>query len=220
MNIGSKSELANVRLMDIRDFIREYWVRGEFSTSDLMAHLNVDEESSCKIIEDLIEEGWVVQTEDDRFEPLENAIYLIQDKANKLIPRKKAERCFNAFMKRVEEVNGNPYYLLYVKKVISFGSFPSYASLVDGVDLAIEFDYKDVGKGVDIMEVVYKRSTTSGIQFSTIYDKLDFAYQEVRSFLKIKSRLLTFHSYEHPTLRLWPGVCVYECNRRPLVTIT
>jgi hypothetical protein len=217
MNID-EYELAGVNLMDIRDFLRKFW-GGEFSTSDIINHFDADEENTSKLIEDLIEEGWVVQTEDDLFEPLENAIYLIQDKSNKLIPRKRAERGFNAFIKRVEEVNSNPYYLLYVKKVISFGSFPSYASLIDGVDLAIEFDYKDVGKGVDIIEVILKRSNASGIKFSTNYDKLDFAYQEVRSFLKNRSRLLNFHSYEHPTLRLWPGVCVYECNRRPLAMI-
>jgi hypothetical protein len=214
-----KDELAGVRLMDLRDFLRKYWVKGNFSTSDITDHFKTNEEISWKIIEDLIEDGWVVQADDDLFEESENAIYLIQDKTNKLIPRKKAERCFDAFIKRVEEVNSNPYYLLYVKKVISFGSFPSYASLVDGVDLAIEFDYKDVGKGVDIIEVVYKRSTASGSQFSSIYDKLDFAYQEVRSFLKNRSWLLNFHSYEHPTLGLWPGVCVYECNIRPLAMI-
>lgn len=219
MNIGRKDEPANVRLMEIRDFLREYWVKGDFSTSDIMDHFNVDEENSCKIIEDLIEDGWVIQTEDDLFVPSDFAIFLIQDKATKLVTREKAERCFNAFIKRVEEINSNPYYLLYVKEVISFGSFPSYAPMVDSLDLAIKYDYKDVGRGLDLLDVLVKRSNASGVQFSTIYDKLDFAYQEVRSFLKNRSSLLNFHPFEHPTIRLWNIDCVYKCVIRPRVMI-
>jgi hypothetical protein len=219
MNIGTKEELAGVRLMDIRDFLREYWVKGDFSTSDIMDHFNVDEENSCKIIEDLIEDGWVIQAEDDLFVPSDNAIYLIQDKATKLVTREKAERCFNAFIKRVEEINSNPYYLLYVKEIISFGSFPSYAPMVDSLDLAIKYDYKDVGQGLDILDVLVKRSNASGVQFSTIYDKLDFAYQEVRLFLKNRSSLLNFHPFEHPTIRLWNIDCIYKCVKRPRVMI-
>jgi len=219
MNIGTKEELAGVRLMDIRDFLREYWVKGDFSTSDIMDHFNVDEENSCKIIEDLIEDGWVIQAEDDLFVPSDNAIYLIQDKATKLVTREKAERCFNAFIKRVEEINSNPYYLLYVKEIISFGSFPSYATMVDSLDLAIKYDYKDVGQGLDILDVLVKRSNASGVQFSTIYDKLDFAYQEVRLFLKNRSSLLNFHPFEHPTIRLWNIDCIYKCVKRPRVMI-
>jgi hypothetical protein len=219
MNIERKGELAGVRMMDIRDFLRKCWFKGDFSTSDIIDHFNADEENSSKLIENLIEDGWVIQTEDDLFVPSDNAIYLIQNKSTKLVPREKAERCFNAFIKRVEEVNSNPYYLLYVKEVISFGSFPSFASMVDSLDLAIEYDYKDVGRGLDILDVLVKRSNASGIQFSTIYDKLDFAYQEVRSFLKNRSSLLNFHPFEHPTLRLWNIDCVYKCVKRPRVMI-
>jgi hypothetical protein len=220
MSIGKKDELTNVRLMELRDFLRKCWFKGDFSTSDIMDHFNVDEENSCKLIEDLIEDGWVIQSEEDLFVPSDNAIYLIQDKSTKLVTREQAERCFNAFIKRVEAVNSNPYYLLYIKEVISFGSFPSYAPMVDSLDLAITYDYKDVGLGVDILDVLLKRSNAKGVQFSTIYDKLDFAYQEVRSYLEKESMLLKFHSYEHPTLRLWPGICVYECVEPPRVMIT
>ena len=220
MNIGRNDELTNVRLMDIRDFLRKIWFKGDFSTSDIMVHFDVDEENSCKLLVDLIEDGWVIQSEEDLFVPSDNAIFLIQDKSTKLVTRQKAERCFNAFLKRVEEVNSNPYYLLYVKEVISFGSFPSYAAMIDSLDLAIEYDYKDVGRGSDILDVLEKRSNASGVQFSTIYDKLDFAYQEVRSFLQNRSSLLKFHPFEHPTIRLWNFDCVYMCVTRPRVMIT
>jgi predicted nucleotidyltransferase len=220
MNIGRKEELAEVRLTEIRNFLRTYWNEGNFSAMDMESYLKVTKEKTVELLDALINKEWVGKDENERYFPTNNAGSLIMAKAFKRISRDKAQQSYNDFINRVEEVNNNPYYLYYVRKVILFGSFLTDSEEVSDIDLAIELLHKDMGKGVDLVQVIMKRAAVSGKEFSSIIDKLDFAYQEVRLFLKNKSRVISFHPIKELAIMKCPTRIVFECVDRPRIKIT
>lgn len=215
MNIGRNECLAEIRLIEIRNFLRKYWIEGSFSILAMVRHFRITKEKSLELLQVLIESGWVEKNENGRYIPTDNAGPLIMAKATKPVPRERAQQTYNDFMNRVLEVNRNPYYLFYVKKVILFGSFLTGASEVGDVDLAIECFWKDMGEGVDATKVTLERAKASGKHSSSILGSFDFAYQEVKLFLKNRSRILSFHPSDDPVLKKCPTRVVFECVNRP-----
>ena len=95
-------------------------------------------------------------------------------------------------MDRVHEVNADSRFLYRVDKVVLFGSFPTDAPQVGDLDLAVQLSPKeaDCEKHAQLVQARAAWAARRGKQFPSFIDRLTFAYVEVRSFLKARSRII------------------------------
>jgi len=116
----------------------------------------------------------------------------------------KADKIFNDFMQRVEEINCNDYYLYKVEKVLLFGSYldPTRKDFGD-IDIAIDlkrktdnFDEYEKARKERIREMKQK-----GKRFSDYMDELFYPEYEVKLKLKNRCRYISLHPTDDGILK-------------------
>ncbi|MDR1007430.1 MAG: nucleotidyltransferase domain-containing protein [Campylobacteraceae bacterium] len=116
----------------------------------------------------------------------------------------KADKIFNEFMERVEEINNSNYYLYKVKKLLLFGSYlnsdkEDFGDIDIALDLKRKIDNLDDHKKAReerIQEVKQK-----GKYFSNYMKEILYPESEVMFKLKNKCRYINLHSIEDEILK-------------------
>jgi predicted nucleotidyltransferase len=120
--------------------------------------------------------------------------------AAKPITRQTAEEILQEFLERVDQVNGDPYFLALVAKVVLFGSYlrPELDRLGD-IDLAVEIR----PKGSDyerVREATARRLddlANQGHRLPGLFARETWWRREVLRFLKARSRAISLHDYAY-----------------------
>src|SRR5262249_28434186 len=113
-------------------------------------------------------------------------------RALKPITRKKAEQILKGFLQRAEAVNADSELTYYVGKVYLFGSMLGNAVEVDDIDLAVEFELREVG-GRDPIKHSVERAEASGKTFRSPIEMMFYGELEVKGILKARSPYISIH---------------------------
>ena len=129
-----------------------------------------------------------------------------------LVSRRNAERRLSEFMDRVREVNESGRFLFRVRKVVLFGSFLSESSTIGDLDVAIDLVPKelDAKKHSELLLAHANAAALCGKRFQNFVQRLDFAAQEVRSYLKARSRIIQLTDCNDGVLRIAVHRVIYE----------
>jgi len=128
------------------------------------------------------------------------------------VSRRNAEKKLGEFMERVHCVNRDSRFLYRVQKVVLFGSFLTESPTVGDLDIAIDLQPKepDSEKHVELIQARADEAVQNGRSFRNYIESLQFAYKEVRSFLKARSRILQLTDCNDGVLTLAKYRVIYE----------
>jgi DNA-binding MarR family transcriptional regulator len=197
MRIRSDALVAGFPAKEIRELLRK---SGEFLCVDYtMKVLGIDASKAARLLDDLEAEGYIER--DSHTPNRQNERYwkrtikggaLCNALFSTPVSRRTAETKLQEFMDRVHEVNANSRFLYRVDKVVLFGSFLTDAPQVGDLDLAVQLSPKeaDCEKHAQLVQARAADAAGRGKQFPSFIDRLTFAYSEVRSFLKARSRII------------------------------
>jgi len=131
---------------------------------------------------------------------------------SKPVSRRIAEKRLSEFMNRVHQVNADGRFLYRVRKVILFGSFLTDALFVGDLDLAVELDRKepDGEKHVQMALARAREVAEKGRRFSNFVEMICFAEQEVKLFLKARSRIIQMTDSRDGILKMTEYRVIYE----------
>lgn len=199
MRITSTSRIAGYPAVVIRDLLRGL-KEGLWGQNDVAVRLGVSREVAERVIARLATGGYVRR---DRTFTEGGPWYSRTTKGNRLalasaappLKRRTAERQLQAFLDRVKIVNGDPYYLYRVSWVVLFGSMLTTAPRVSDVDVAIEMrpklDHARQRPAED--ERILHARLVEGRRFRNLAEEVWWPKQEVRLFLKSRSRAISIH---------------------------
>ena len=128
------------------------------------------------------------------------------------VSRRNAEKKLAEFVERVHRVNKDSHFLYRVQKVVVFGSFLSESPTVVDLDIAIDLQPKepDSKKHADLIRARADEALQNGKSFRSYFESLQFAHQEVRSFLKGRSRILQLTDCDGGVLTIAKYRIIYE----------
>jgi predicted nucleotidyltransferase len=128
------------------------------------------------------------------------------------VSRRNAEKKLAEFMERVHRVNKNKRFLYKVQKVLVFGSFLTESPTVGDLDIAIDLQPKepDSKKHTKLIRARADEALQNGRHFRNYVESLQYAYQEVRSVLKARSRILQLTDCDDGVLTFAKYRVVYE----------
>ena len=128
------------------------------------------------------------------------------------VSRQAAENKLNEFMARVHRVNADSRFLYRVEKVVVFGSFLTDRSFVGDLDLAIQLKPKesDEKKHSDLILARAHEAVRNGRQFHNFVEELFFASDEVKRFLKARSRIIQLTDCGDGVLKIAENRVIYE----------
>ncbi len=210
MRIDPKDHIADVEILKVRDFLRRVSNTDEWEDDFVVYHLKISLKKANRLINELNRKGYIEPVRIVRKKQFyRNTIKgsaLGLATAAKPITRKTANKIFSEFMDRVRQVNSDPSFLVKVKKVLVFGSYLTDAPRINDIDVAVEFTWKenhpmvlskDKGQlALDHSSIAEKKGKT----FNSFIDRLGWPEQEVRLFLKSRSRALSIHPIDDEIL--------------------
>ena len=210
MHIDSREHIAGVGILKVRALLRRVGNSDEWEDTSVVDRLKVSPGSANKLIEELNRQGYIepsgIHEKKQFYRKTLKGSSLGLSSAAKPIMRKTADRVLTEFMDRVREVNSSPSFLFMVKEVVVFGSYLTDAPRINDIDLAVEFAWKEdhpLVLGRHKGEVAIEHSVAAeekGRRFNIFVDRLEWPEQQVRSFLKSRSRTLSIHSIEDDIL--------------------
>jgi predicted nucleotidyltransferase len=218
LRINSKDIIAGQPILKIRKLCRYIgggtWEK-EWLINLITEVVQVDLNTAKEIFDVLKEQGFIEQKKIGKQKLWINTIKgnsLAMASAAKPILRKTAEIKLRDFMDRVKQVNENDYYLFKVRKVILFGSYLGSSDKLGDIDIAIELVPKeqDPDKHIVLTQQRAQEAINQGRSFSTLLDQLFWARNEVRRFLKSRSRSISLHETNDPILKQVEFKVIYE----------
>lgn len=128
------------------------------------------------------------------------------------VSRRNAERKLSEFMDRVREVNEGGRFLFRVRKVVLFGSFLTDSSTIGDLDVAIDLVPRepDARKHSELILAHANAAALCGKRFQNFVQRLDFAAQQVRSYLKARSRIIQLTNCDDGVLEVAEHRVIYE----------
>ena len=204
MRIDSKENIADVKILKVRDFLRRLDNTDEWENDFVVYRLKLSPKKANSLINELNRRGYIeparIYKQKQFYRKTLKGSALGLASAAKPVTRKTANRIFSEFMDRVRQVNSDPSFLVKVKKVLVFGSYLTDALRINDIDIAVELTWKEnhplvLNKersqlAIDLSAIAEQR----GKIFRSFIDRLEWPQQEVKLFLKSRSRALSIHS--------------------------
>ena len=110
--------------------------------------------------------------------------------------KEKADKLFQEFMERVEEINSNEFYLYRVSKIVLFGSYidPEKTDYSD-IDIAFELSRKAKSheEFMEMDEQRIKEAELAGKSFPSFFDQIGYTERVVLLKMKNKCRYISLH---------------------------
>lgn len=203
MRIDPKEKIAEVPIVEVRKLLKYVDNETEWGKNRVTSLLKISPQKAERLLQELerrghIERGSVFRRQQLWRKTLKGSTLGLASAA-KPVTRKTADRVFAEFMDRVNRVNRDSYFLIKVKRVVVFGSYLTITSRVNDIDIAVELAWKE-----DHPEVLHKdkaqltlqlaaKAEKEGRIFGTFIDRLSWPEDEVRLYLKSRSRTLSIH---------------------------
>ncbi len=225
MRIRPDDVIAGFPAKQIRKLLRQSML--SLSVDEATKVLGLNERSTLKLLNDLEKQGFI---EKNAFAPDPKKNWKNTVKGGALskalfsapVSRRAAEKKLSEFMDRVREVNEAGRFLYRVRKVVLFGSFLAESSTVGDLDIAIELVPKepDSRRHSELILAHANAADLNGKRFQNFVHKLDFAAQEVRSYLKGRSRIIQLTDCGDGVLKIAKSRILYESpEKNPVVTV-
>lgn len=201
MRIRSEERIAGVPILEVRNALRKLRGAASWSEGALASYLKSPPSPISPLLKKLGGLGYIEPSEEGRCERdawkvSELGWRFANATATRAVSRRTAERMVRDFLSRVEEVNGNSYYLYQVREVIAFGSYLTDCPTLGDVDLAVTLEPRDQNADCQRAKDDERAACAirQGRRFSTYVDQLFWAQQEVLLRLKGRSRYVKIHS--------------------------
>ena len=201
MRIDSKSEVAGVSAIKVRDYLRD--VQGyRFGTKNVAYGLKVSARKARAVMNELLERNFIEKVERLKFEK-RDAYTCTQDgaqfaaaMATRPVSRNTADRHAVELIGRIRVVNANPEYLVWVSRLILFGSYLTEKSQINDLDVSVVLTRKEQDGGTWVQAVLRRaqQAEDAGRKFSTYCEKLAWGETEVMRFLRRRYRVLQLRS--------------------------
>lgn len=215
MRIRPDDLVAGFPAKQIRKLLRQNF---EFlSIDDVTKVLGLTGESALRLLENLEQKGFI---EKNTFAPDPDRNWKHTIKGGALskalfsapVSRRNAEKALTEFVDRVKEVNEDGRFLFRVRKVVLFGSFLTGSDTIGDLDIAIDLVPKepDPRKHSELILAHANQAALNGRTFRNFLERLDFAAQEVRSFLKSRSRIMQLTDCKDGVLKIAENRIIYE----------
>jgi len=206
MRIDPKDQIAGVGILKVRDFLRQTSDIDRWGVPLAADRLSISPEVANELVGELVQRGYVEPAvSQGKWQSYSNSVKgnaLGLASAAKPITRKTADRVLSEFLDRVCQVNSDRSFLKMVRKVLVFGSYLSDASRINDIDLAVELVWKEDHpsvRGKERADVAFEHSCAAqdkGRHFGTLIDRMEWPENEVKLFLKSRSRALSIHPIE------------------------
>jgi len=187
------------------------------SVEDVTKVLGLTGESALRLLKTLEQKGFI---EKNTFAPDPDRNWKHTIKGGALskalfsapVSRRNAEKAISEFMDRVKDVNEDGRFLFRVRKVVLFGSFLTGSATIGDLDVAIDLVPKeaDARKHSERILARANEAALNGRTFRNFIERLDFAAQEVRSFLKSRSRIIQLTDCKDGVLKIAENRVLYE----------
>jgi DNA-binding MarR family transcriptional regulator len=225
MRIRPDDLVAGFPAKQIRKLLRQNYE--SLSVDDVTKVLGLRGKSALRLLETLEEKGFI---EKNAFAPDPGKNWKHTVKGGALskalfsapVYRENGEKALAEFMDRVQAVNGDGRFLFRVRKVVLFGSFLAGSPTIGDLDLAIELVPKeaDARRHSELIQARANEAALDGKSFRNLIERLDFAAQEVRSFLKSRSRIIQLTDCQDGVLKIAKHRVIYESPEpTPVVSI-
>lgn len=204
MRIHENEFINGIPILKIRDFFRIIRDFNEFTFSELREYFCLDEGEANSFIFELISNDFIRLYENG---------YRLTFKGNALciarcvppINREKADRIFQEFMKRVEEVNNDDFYLYRVRKLLLFGSYlnpnnPDYGDIDIAFDLERKIENNDTF--LECNRKLVRDAKEKGKSFSSFLDEMFYSKNLVLLKLKNRNHYISLHPIEDEVLNM------------------
>lgn len=215
MRIRPDDLVAGFPAKQIRKLLRQNYE--SLSVDDVTKVLGLSGKIALRLLETLEQKGFI---EKNAFAPNPDKNWKHTIKGGALskalfsapVYRENAEKALAEFMDRVQAVNGDGRFLFRVRKVVLFGSFLTGSATLGDLDIAIELVPKeaDAKKHSELILARANEAALNGKSFRNFIERVDFAAQEVRSFLKSRSRIIQLTDCQDGVLKIAEHRVIYE----------
>jgi len=195
MRIDRNDKIAGLNILKVREAIRKQ-ARRPFDANDLSRALEVPKKKAAAVIEELRAREWLEPAREEgrpgEFQTTIAGNAFTTAHAIKPIPRSKADKLLEMFLKRVEELNARDEFTHRVQQVAVFGSYNGNSLEVGDIDLGIDIRQRQIA-GRDIVVYSQQRAIDSGRTFRSYIEMLFYAEQKCWRFLKARSPYISLH---------------------------
>jgi predicted nucleotidyltransferase len=199
MRIDPKGTVGGHPAVSVRNALRSLVWRMEWDLVELVSAASLGAGEGPRLAEALSSEGLIERTERGLWKLTQAGMAFSSATAAKPIKRATAERALSELLERVEQVNGNPYFLGKVLRVVLFGSMlKPEVMLLSDVDVAVEIVAKE-GDFDRLRELNYQRVeelAAAGRRFGNVIDVECCWHFETFQFLKGRSRAISLVDYK------------------------
>lgn len=193
MNVDPNKIIAGITEIRLRKLLRDIRKNNDsVKDDDFPILLEETPKRGLEVRDALISLGYIEKNERGKWSVSERGRRVTAASGSKPLHRSTADKVYAEFLKRVDEVNNNPYYLHYVNKVIVFGSYLTTKERISDIDIAIEMERKH-SDWEEHQALNMERYLKSKRYASDILDQICFSDKEVELFLKSRSRTLSIH---------------------------
>lgn len=217
MRIRADELVAGIPARKIRELFRQNTT--SLSVYDIRRVIGIRGKKAFHLLETLESEGYIEKnTSYPQFRKTSYWKLTLKGRAfakalfSPPVSRSVAEKKLNEFMVRVNQVNTDSRFLYRVEKVIIFGSFLTKQPFVGDLDLAIQLKPKenDTEKHRNLIQASANEAVRNGRKFHNIVEKAFFAHEEVRRFLKARSRIFQLTECDDGILKIAKNRVIYE----------
>lgn len=189
--------LHTIPMIKIRDFLRVY--SDGFTKKELKNYFNLSDIETTQIIKSLLQKELVQIELKGDYTLSDNGYMLCRARSVSPIKKEKADKLFNEFLQRVNEVNNDDFYLWKVEKLYLFGSYldktkDDYGDI--DIGYILERKITDSVKYNKLRMERLNAKLAEGKQLISIDDKLSFPKKDVLLKLKNKCRYISLQPYD------------------------
>ena len=218
MRIDPKATLAGVPLISIRDFLRRHSLR-LWTVADAARDLHLSENHASAVIDALVRDGYVEKDADARsiqhWKSTSLGAKLAAAHATRPISRRTADQKLAELITRARHVNQTDSFAFRVRRITVIGSYLSNAPTVSDIDIIVSLMPRLSDRtSQELLEQERRRQAVeSGRRFGNFTQQLGWPEDEVKLFLKSRSRTLQFVSEGASFLADCPKRVVFESDR-------
>jgi len=183
--------------------------------------MNVPAEHARSLLAILVAEGlvepadYVRVVEGREYRLTTKGLALAQASAARPLHRKTVQRRLHELIERMVQANRDERFYVGVQQAVVFGSYLSATERLGDLDVHYT-TYRKIEDGTEFMRVTGEAARASGRHFSTIVDELYWPEDELRKFLKNRSRVYSLGNNEILLKRDdVPRTTIFE-GRRPV----
>jgi len=220
MRIDPKEKIAEVPILEVRKLLKGVDNESDWGMNRVTSLLDLSPQKANRLLQELERRGYIergeIYTREQFWRKTLKGSTLGLASAAKSVTRKTANRIYFEFMERVKQVNNDPCFLMKVKKVVVFGSYLGDSPKLNDIDIAVELDWKEdhprfVGeeRPQAVLDYVHE-AQKKGKHFNTFIDQISWPEDEVKLYLKSRSRTLSLHPINDKILDIVESKVVFS----------